>query len=121
MNNMKSNFRGQEVPVTKDPSEFVQTVLKWTRPYGLMIRMEDFVEVYGKLQRAGGGDPGRSNPLHISASAGPCWVICSGCEFELEEPTIAALGKNSAMAAFGMPPVTKCPKCGNPDAVIVAA
>jgi len=120
MSNMKSNFRGQEVPVAKDSGEFVQSVLKGTRPYGLMILMEDFVKVYGELLHRAGGQ-GRSNPFQVSASAGPCWVICSQCEVELDEPTIAALGKNSVMAAFGMSPVIKCRECGNPYAVIVAA
>ena len=118
MGNTKITFRGKEVPVTQETGTFVQSVSKGTRPYGLMIRMEDFVEVYGELLHSSSGT-GRSNPFHVSASDGPCWVICSQCEVELDEPTIAALGKNSAMAAFGMPPVIKCRECGNPSAVIV--
>jgi hypothetical protein len=117
---MKNSFRGQEVPVTKDLGEFVRLVLDGTRPYGLNIQMASFVEVYGELQHSAGGQ-GRPNPFHISPSSGPCWVICAKCEVELDESTIAALGKNSVMAAFGVPPVLECRKCGNVSAVIVAA
>ncbi|MGB2963019.1 MAG: hypothetical protein WBB69_03445 [Anaerolineales bacterium] len=112
-------FRGQEVPETKDTGKFVQQVLSGKRPSGLSIRMEGFVEVYGELLNSASGT-GRSNPFYVGASSGPCWVICAQCEVEFDEPTIAALGKNSAMAAFGMLPVTKCQECGSAYAVIVS-
>jgi len=115
-----SKFRGQEVPETKDTGKFVQQVLIGKRPYGLRIKMEGFVEVYGELLKSASGT-GSSNPFYISPSSGPCRVICAKCEVELDEPTIAALGKNSTMAAFGMPPVTKCQECGSAYAVIVSA
>jgi hypothetical protein len=115
-----SKFRGQEVPVTKDSGKFVQQVLSGKRPYGLKIKMEDFVEIYGVLLNSASGTGG-SNPFYVSASSGPCRVMCAQCEVELDEPTIAALGKNSAMAAFGMPPVTNCRECGSASAVIVSA
>jgi hypothetical protein len=117
---LECNFRGQVIPVTKDSNEFVRVVRDEMRPYGLQISMADFVEVYGELMHSS-SRTGRSNPFHISAAEGPCRVICANCEVELDEPTIAALGTNSAMAAFGLPPVIKCPECGNPKAVIVSA
>lgn len=115
-----SKFRGKEVPETKDTGVFVQQVLSGKRPYGLRIKMEDYVEVYGKLLNSASGT-GPSHPFYVSPSSGPCRVICAECEVEFDEPTIAALGKNSVMAAFGMPPVTKCRGCGSAYALIVSA
>jgi hypothetical protein len=116
---LESNFRGQVIPVTKDSGKFIRTVLNEMHPYGLQVSMEDFVAVYGELLQTASGT-GRSNPFHVSAVEGPCRVICAQCEIELDEPTIAALGTNSAMAAFGFPPVTQCRECGSTNAVIVS-
>lgn len=114
MSKTTSTFRGEEVPVTKDLKEFVRSVSGRDRPVGLLIRMEDFVGAYGELLHNG------KDTFKISSSNGPCYVICHGCEVELDERTVASLGKNSVMSQFGMPPVLKCPACGHPDAVIVA-
>jgi len=117
---VKCNFWGQVIPVTKDSDKFIRTVLMEMRPYGLQVSMEDFVAIYGELLQSASGT-GRSNPFYVSASEGPCRVICAQCEVELDEQTIASLGSNSAMAAFGVPPVTKCRECGSANAIIVSA
>ena len=118
---LKCNFRGQVIPVTKDSGKFIRSVLNEMRPYGLKISMEDFGAVYGDLLDELPSRTPSSNPFYISPSNGPCRVICAQCEVELDEPTIAALGSNSVMAAFGVPPVTKCREYGSTNAIIVSA
>ena len=117
---LECNFRGQVIQVTEDSGTFIRAILDDMRPYGLQVSIEDFVTVYGELLQRGSGRGG-SNPFNISPTEGPCRVICSQCEVEMDEQTIATLGSNSVMAAFGVPPVTQCRECGSTNLVIVSA
>jgi hypothetical protein len=111
---VKCNFRGQVILVTKDVDKFIHTVLTEWKPNGLQVSIESFGGTYGELLHRD------SKKFHISASKGPCRVICAQCEVEFDEQTIASLGPNSVMAAFGVPPVTKCLECGSSNIIIVS-
>lgn len=116
----ESTFRGEAIPVTDSVDDFIRLALHKGKTCGLSVRMEEYVRVYGELLHSGGA-PGSHNSLHVSASRGPCYVICEGCEMEMSEQLVAALGSNSLMAAFGLEPVVRCPECGHRNAVIVYA
>lgn len=105
---MKVDFRGSPVTVTTSVGDFLRG-----RSSGLMTRISNFPETYGEIQAS----DARSH--HISPSSGPCYIICAGCQIEFDEATMASLGTNSVMAAFGMRPVTECPECGSRDMIIV--
>lgn len=114
------NFRGKVIPVTKNVEEFVRIVRDEKKAIGLLLGIKDFTHVYGRLLHSAGGT-GLSHPLHISATTGPCYVICAQCEAELDEATIAMLGPDSVMAAFGVAPVNRCKACGSTNVLIVSA
>jgi hypothetical protein len=43
------NFAGKVVPVTKNVDEFVHIVRVEKKPIGLLVRIKDWMQVYGQL------------------------------------------------------------------------
>ena len=113
------NFRGKVVPVTKSVDEFTRIVLVEKKPIGLLVKINDWVHVYGQLLHSATGT-GKSHPFHIR-SRGPCHVICAQCNVKLDGATLAMLGPDSVMSSFGVAPVKQCRACGSPNVIIVSA
>lgn len=101
-------FRGESLPVMTKLNDFTRAGKS-----GLQIQIENYVEVYGELLTRD------SRSYQVSPSKGPCYLICAKCEVEIDEQTMASLGSNSVMAAFGVKPVTECRECGSPEIIIV--
>jgi DNA-directed RNA polymerase subunit RPC12/RpoP len=107
-------FRDASVLVTNELKDFVKSVNLGTAS-GLQISISEFPEIYGELQSHG------SSEFHISPANGPCYIICAECGVEFDEQTMASLGTNSVMAAFGAKPVIACKECGSKEMIIVRA
>jgi hypothetical protein len=109
------NFAGQVVQVTNNLDEFVRNV-RLAKPIGLFVKIKDWMLTYGQLLHHGGSSP--PNPFQIGPSAS-CHLICAQCNVEFDSATIAMLGSDSLMSAFGVAPVKKCPSCSSPNVIIV--
>lgn len=109
-------FRGSPVPITKKLDEFVHIARDEKLSIGLRVKIRRFSETYGELLSL------YASPFEIKPSSGPCYLICAGCERELDEKMLAMLGPKSFLSEFGgMRPVNQCPDCGSPDVIIVWA
>jgi hypothetical protein len=113
------SFDGRVIPVTESVDEFIRIVRVEKEPIGLLVRIKDWMLVYGQLLHSTSGIHG--SHLFEIREGGPCRVICARCNAKMDAATLATLGPDSVMAAFGVAPVKQCRACGNPNVVIVSA
>ncbi len=111
------NFADKVVPVTNNLDKFVRNA-RLENPIGLVVRIKDWALTYGELLHRGGSST--PNLFTISPSAS-CHLICAQCNVEFDEATLAQLGPDSVMSAFGVAPVNRCHACGSTNVIIVFA